>query len=143
MKPRITVVTLGVKSLKNARAFYGKGLKWKEAPGGNDSVAFYDLGGLVLSVFGREDLAKDAKVPSKGSGFRSVALAQNVSSPKEVNKVLADAKKAGATITKKGEKTFWGGYAGYFADPDGHLWEIAHNPFWKLDKQGRVVFPKH
>jgi hypothetical protein len=104
-------------------------------------VAFFDLGGIVLSVFGREALAKDADVRDSQPGFSGVALAHNVSSESEVDRVLQEAAEAGAKVLKPGQKAFWGGYSGYFADPDGHLWEIAFNPFMPLDANGRVTLP--
>ncbi len=130
MKPRISMVTLGVRDLAKAVAFYqeGLGLPRMESP---PEVAFFTLDGTWLGLYGREALAADATVPEAGSGFAGVALAHNVASEAEVDAVLAQAVAAGATLVKPGQKAPWGGYSGYFADPDGHLWEVAHNPhFW-------------
>ncbi|MBI2394898.1 MAG: VOC family protein [Deltaproteobacteria bacterium] len=140
MEPRISVVTLGVQDVGRARAFYER-LGWVAAASSNEHVAFFDLGGVVLSLFGRTALADDAGVSAGGAGFSGVALAHNVRDRAAVDRTLAEAKAAGATIVKPAVETFWGGYAGYFSDPDGHLWEIAHNPFWTLDEHGRVKLP--
>ncbi|AWI81122.1 glyoxalase [Parazoarcus communis] len=128
MQPRISMITLGVRDIAASVEFYEKGLGFPrlESP---PSVAFFKLNGTWLGLYGREALAEDAQVPADGSGFSGFALAHNVSSEKEVDGVVARAVKAGATLTKKPQKVFWGGYSGYFKDPDGHLWEVAHNPF--------------
>ena len=96
---------------------------------------------MVLGLYGREALAEDAGVPAAGSGFAGFTLAHNVATEVDVDRVLAAAVAAGATLVKPGQKVFWGGYSGYFADPDGHLWEVAHNPFFPLDAEGRVQLP--
>lgn len=143
MEPRISLVTLGVQDVARSRAFYER-LGWRAAASSNEQVAFFDLGGVVLSVFGRQALAEDAGASAEAraaTGFSGVALAHNVRDRAAVDGALAEAKAAGATIVKPAVETFWGGYAGYFADPDGHLWEIAHNPFWTLDEHGRVKLP--
>jgi catechol 2,3-dioxygenase-like lactoylglutathione lyase family enzyme len=137
MDQRLTVVTLGVRDLARARKFYVDGLGWKAAKGSNEHVTFFDMGGLVLSLFGRESLAEDASLPAEGSGFSGITLAQNVADRAAVEKTLEDAARAGAKILKPAQETFWGGYSGYFADPDGNAWEVAHNPFWPLDAQGK------
>ena len=130
MKPRISMVTLGVEDLPAAVKFYEEGLGFPrmESP---PEVAFFTLNGTWLGLYGREALAEDAKVPSQGSGFESFTLAHNVHSEAGVDAVIAQAAKAGATVAKPPEKVFWGGCSGYFKDPDGHLWEVAYNPlFW-------------
>ncbi len=130
MKPRISMVTLGVRDLSVAIEFYEKGLGFPrmESP---PEVAFFTLKGTWLGLYGREALAKDATVSSEGNGFESFTLAHNVSSEKEVDEVVSQAVDAGAVLVKSPQKVFWGGYSGYFKDPDGHLWEVAHNPlFW-------------
>ena len=101
-----------------------------------------DAGGIVLALYRRKLLADDANVPSEGSGFSGVTLARNVGSKAEVDGALEAAKKAGARILKPAQEVFWGGYSGYFADPDGHPWEVSYNPHWKLDAAGRVVLPE-
>lgn len=132
MKPRISVVTLGVKDLSKSRAFYLTGLGFTAAPGSNDDVTFIECDGLVLALWSRAALVEDAKV-TDGAGFGGFSLAHNCPDRETVDRTLADAERAGAKILKPAHETFWGGYSGYFADPDGFAWEVAHNPFWKLD----------
>ena len=133
MKPKLSLVTLGVTDFARAVAFYRDGLGWPLHEGSNDDVAFFSVGDRVMfGLFGREALAEDAGVDAAGSGFRGLTLAHNVGSPAEVDAVLAEAVRAGATLVKAGEPVFWGGYRGYFADPEGLLWEVAHNPFMDL-----------
>jgi hypothetical protein len=130
MKPRISMITLGVRDLARAVTFYEQGLGFprRDSP---PEVAFFTLNGTWLGLYGREALAEDAAVSPKGQGFEGFALAHNVESEAEVDAAMARAAKAGATVVKKPQKVFWGGYSGYFKDPDGHLWEVAHNPhFW-------------
>lgn len=128
MQPRISMITLGVHDLPRAIRFYQEGLGFPrlESP---PEVAFFNLNGTWLGLFGRDALAEDAQVPNDGSGFSGVALAHNLKSEAEVDAVIAQAEAAGATITKRPQKAFWGGYSGYFRDPEGYLWEVAHNPF--------------
>lgn len=127
MQPRISMITLGVKDLARSIEFYEQGLGFPrmESP---PEVAFFNLNGTWLGLYGREALAEDATVSPEGSGFPGFALAHNVSSEAEVDSTLAEAVTAGATLVKPGQKVFWGGYSGYFKDSDGYLWEIAHNP---------------
>lgn len=130
MKPRISMITLGVRDLPAAVRFYeqGMGLPKMESP---PEVAFFTLNGTWLALFGREALAEDASLPAAGSGFPAFSLAHNVTTEAEVEAVLQQAAAAGANILKPAQKTSWGGYAGYFQDPEGFLWEVAHNPhFW-------------
>ena len=130
MKPRISMVTLGVRDLAASVAFYEKGLGFPRMDSPPD-VAFFTLNGTWLGLYGREELAEDAKVSAEGSGFEGFSLAHNVESEKEVDEVVAQAIGAGANLVKKPQKVFWGGYSGYFKDLDGHLWEVAYNPlFW-------------
>lgn len=129
MKPRITFITLGVGDLPRARAFYER-LGFVARAESNDNICFLGTeSGLILSLYPREALAGDAQVGAAGSGFRGFTVAHNVGSPEDVDAVLAEAVAAGATLQKPGQKVFWGGYSGYFADPDGFLWEVAWNPF--------------
>ncbi|MFQ5582446.1 MAG: VOC family protein [Mariprofundaceae bacterium] len=129
MQPRISMITLGVSDLKKSIEFYEKGLGFPRMDSPPE-VAFFTLIGSWLGLYGRDALAADASVSPKGSGFEGVTLSHNVQSEAEVGKVLEQAVAAGATLVKPAQKAFWGGYHGYFADPDGHLWEIAHNPFF-------------
>ena len=129
MKPRISMITLGVRDLEESVKFYKDGLgfpKMESSP----EVAFFTLNGSWLGLYGRESLAEDASVSSEGSGFNGFALAHNVASETEVDQIIEQALSAGATLSKAAQKTSWGGYSGYFKDPDGHLWEVAYNPFF-------------
>ncbi|MCE8023271.1 VOC family protein [Halomonas desiderata] len=128
MKPRISMITLGVRDLAASIRFYeeGLGLPRMESP---PEVAFFTLNGTWLGLYGREALAEDAGISPEGSGFSGIALAHNLASEAEVDELLEQAVAAGAKLVKPGQKVFWGGYSGYFADPDGYLWEVAHNPF--------------
>jgi catechol 2,3-dioxygenase-like lactoylglutathione lyase family enzyme len=130
MKPRINMITLGVTDMEKAIQFYENGLKLPRMPfeGG---AAFFTLNGSWLSLYPRDALAEDATVAANGSGFRGITLAHVVSSKQEVRDVLSQAVKSGGRLIKPAQDVFWGGYSGYFADPDGHLWEVAWNPhFW-------------
>ncbi len=134
MKSKISIVTLGVQDLAKSIAFYKKlGFKL-ETEQDTDKVAFFLLEGSAarLGLFPRVELAKDIGIDAEGSGFSAFTLAHNVASPEAVDSVLHEAEVAGATIIKPGQKVFWGGYSGYFADPDGFHWEVAHNPFMDL-----------
>ncbi|MBG1231777.1 VOC family protein [Aestuariivirga litoralis] len=139
--PRITLITLGVKDLVAQRAFYER-LGLKASSAGNESVSFFQLGPVVLGLFGQEALAEDAHLPfEKQNRFKGSSLAWNCASEAEVDAGLELARKAGAKILKPAEKVFWGGYSGYFADPEDNLWEVAHNPFFPFDAQGALVLP--
>ncbi len=130
MQPRISMITLGVRDLDRSIRFYrdGLGLPQMDSP---PSVAFFTLNGTWLGLYGHDDLAKDAHVAADGSGFAGFTLAHNVTSEVEVDRLLQQAVDAGATLVKPGQTVFWGGYSGYFSDPDGFLWEVAFNPlFW-------------
>jgi catechol 2,3-dioxygenase-like lactoylglutathione lyase family enzyme len=137
MEQRLSLVTLGVADLERSLRFY-ESLGWRR---GNQhaEVVFFQLGGAVLGLWSRESLAADADMAPQGSGFGGITLAYNTRSREEVDAVLAEAKAAGATIPKPAEDAFWGGYSGYFADPDGHLWEVAWNPGWTIGEDGGVT----
>ncbi len=138
---RLTIVTLGVASVPAARLFY-ETLGWKASSASQgDDVAFFQMNGAALSLFGRAALAADAATSDSQPGFSGVTLAQNLDSPKAVDAAYAQALAAGATALKTPQTAFWGGYSGYFADPDGHIWELAHNPFFPLDADGNLVLP--
>ena len=140
MQPRLTLVTLGVADLAKSRAFY-EAWGWKASSASQPSVAFFQGNGLALALYGRAALAEDAEVEDRPSGFSGITLAYNGRSEAEVDEVFAAAVKAGAQAVKIPRKTSWGGYSGYFADPDGHLWEVAWNPFFPLDEQGHMFLP--
>jgi hypothetical protein len=127
MEQRLTIITLGVEDLAESRAFYAR-LGWEEDASSSEDIAFFDAGGIRLALFGRAELAEDAHVDEAGSGFRGVTLAYNTREKEQVDAVLGEAVEAGAELVKPAEMVFWGGYSGYFADPDGHLWEVAWNP---------------
>ncbi|MGB8818520.1 MAG: VOC family protein [Rhizobiaceae bacterium] len=135
-KPNLSLITLGVHDLARAKRFY-EALGWKASDQPSGGVAFFELNGVILSLFPRADLAKDAKVPDTEPGFSGISLAYNVASDAEADEALAHAVACGATLVKPAEKVFWGGYSGYFRDPEGHLWEVAHNPFGKFDANGQ------
>lgn len=127
MKPRISMITLGVDDLERSVNFYQKGLGFHKVDS-SPSVAFFDLNGTWLGLYDRKELAEDAQVPFEVSGFNSFSLSHNLSNEEEVDKVFLEAIEAGGSSVKLPQKVFWGGYSGYFKDPDGHLWEIAYNP---------------
>ncbi|MBS0243083.1 MAG: VOC family protein [Proteobacteria bacterium] len=138
--PHISLVTLGVADIGRARRFY-EALGLRRAGFDNDGVAFYDMGGTALGLFPRANLAADAGILDDGQGFRAVTLAWNQPSEADVDRAIAHAIASGAELVKPAEKVFWGGYSGYIADPDGHLWEIAHNPHWPLRDSGAMELP--
>jgi catechol 2,3-dioxygenase-like lactoylglutathione lyase family enzyme len=141
MKSRIHIVTLGSQDVKRARKFYEK-LGFKASGASQDDIVFLHAGGLTLALYPWKSLAHDAQVDSKGSGFRGVTLAHNVAKKKDVAVVLSQAEAAGAKILKPAQDVFWGGHSGYFADPDGHLWEVAWNPHFSFNKDGSLKLPK-
>ena len=132
MEPRISIVTLGVSDLARSTRFYRDGLGLP-ADTSNPNIAFFKLRGTWLSLYPREELAKDALVPSEGAGFPGFTLAHNMRSKSEVDALLAQAVAAGAKLLKPAQDVFWGGYSGYFADPDGFLWEVAWNPHFVIE----------
>lgn len=136
MEQRLSLVTLGVADLDRAEAFY-TALGWDRG-NDDDEVAFFQCGGLVVALWDRGALAEDSAVEDNG-GWGGVTLALNVRSPDEVDEVLDQAAAAGAVIGRPGAESFWGGYSGVFVDPDGHPWEVAHNPFWTVTDDGRTL----
>jgi len=139
---RVTVLTLGVRDLARTTAFY-RALGWRLSAASVDGeVSFFHTGGCVLALFGRWALAEDAGLEDQPmSGFRAVATAINVGSDAAVDEALAAAVDAGAGMVRSAEQKWWGGYVGYFTDPEGHLWEVTHNPHWQLDESGGVILP--
>lgn len=136
MDPRINVITLGVRDLASSLAFYRDGLGWRTLVQGD--IAFIPLNGIICALYPREKLAEDATVPPQGDGFPGFTLAYNARDEAEADAILELVKKLGARIVKPAAKTFWGGYGGYFSDPDGFLWEVAYNPFWDFDEIGNI-----
>lgn len=138
--PRLTLLTLGVKDIAASAAFY-EALGFRRKARGSDGVAFFEAGGLILSLWSAEQLAEDAKVAPKGSGFRGVSLAWNCTSPADVDAALERAVTLGAKLLRPAQAVFWGGYTGYFADPDGHIWEVAYNPHFPMTDDGQLLLP--
>jgi hypothetical protein len=136
MEQRVSLITLGVSDLARARGFY-EALGWKTGAAPADDVVFFQTGGTIVALWGRGQLAEDSGVED-GGGWGGVTLAYNVRSPEEADAVIEEARRAGARIAREPAKTFWGGYSGVFVDPDGHPWEVAHNPNWTLDADGSV-----
>jgi uncharacterized protein len=137
VEQRLSLVTLGVRDVSRARSFY-EALGWTTGAAPEDDVVFFQAGGTIVALWGRDKLAEDSGVADAG-GWGGVTLAHNVRSPNEVDEVIAEAEAAGATIPRRGAPTFWGGYLGVFLDPDGHPWEVAHNPHWTLGEDGSVA----
>ena len=136
MQQRLSLVTLGVSDLAGARAFY-EALGWKTGAEPDADVVFFQAGGMIVALWDRAALAADSGVEDPG-GYGGITLAHNVGSPGEVDAVIAEARKAGATIAREPAETFWGGYSGVFVDPGGHPWEVAHNPHWTIGQDGSI-----
>jgi uncharacterized protein len=140
MEQRISLITLGVTDLERSQAFYER-LGWQRSMRGADGVVFFQTGGMALALYPRSELATDACVSPQGQGFPGFALAYNARGRAEVDAVLAEAQAAGATILKPAQEAFWGGYSGYFADPDGFPWEVAWNPSFPIAADGSIRLP--
>ncbi|SDE65941.1 VOC family protein [Limimaricola pyoseonensis] len=138
---RVTLITLGVADMARSKDFYAK-LGWTPHGSSQDSVTFYQMPGMVLGLFGLGDLAADQGRPNATLGTGAMTLAQNLPDREAVDAAWTAALDAGATPVKAPEKVFWGGYSGYWADPDGHVWEVAHNPFWPLSDDGTLTLPE-
>jgi len=141
MKPKIHIVTLGASDFPKMLSFYKNSLGWSTKAKATDKIAFFDLSGLVFALCDMKVLKEDSKQPINSVAPSHITLAQNVSSENEVDKAFVFIEKAGGKIVKVPQKTNWGGYSGYFADPEGNLWEIAYNPYFKFDKDGNIVLP--
>ncbi|MCC9137408.1 VOC family protein [Pontibacter silvestris] len=140
MEQRLTLITLGVKNLQRSKDFYKNVFGWQPTEASTDGIIFFQLDGSIqLALFPQESLADDAGVPADGKGFRRFSLAHNVKSEQEVNELVAVLEERGATIVKRPEKVFWGGYSSYVSDPDDILWEIAYNPFLPLNEEGAIT----
>ena len=142
MEARVSLVTLGVEDLLRALGFYRDGLGWSLSSVDDENVAFFRTGGIVLALYRRDLLAGDIGVPAEETGFSGVTLAHNVAEREDVDRALDEAAAAGATLVKAAEDVFWGGRIGYFADPDGHLWEVAWNPGFPFAPDGTLVLPE-
>ena len=141
MEQRISIVTLGVEDLERSRAFY-EALGWSRSVTNAEGVVFFQLGGIALALYPRSDLARDAGIMDEGSGFAGFAISYNAASRDEVDEVLAEAEEAGADILKPAQEAFWGGYSGYFSDPDNYVWEVAWNPSFPLSEDGSIQLPE-
>lgn len=138
MNQHLHLITLGVSDLETSRKFYTEILGWKPSAASNESVAFFQAGGVVLALFSRSSLAEDALTSPQGSGFSGISLAHNARSESEVDQIISDLKSKGVRIAKEPQKVFWGGYSSYFVDPDGYHWEVAYNPFFPFDESGNL-----
>lgn len=141
MDQRLSLITLGVSDLAKSRAFYTEGLGWTASSASEESVVFIQLGGIGLALYPRHLLAEDANPPNTGRGFGGITLAYNARTKADVDTVLVQAERAGAKILKPAQDVFWGGYSGYFADPDGTPWEVAWNPHFPLSPDGSLNLP--
>ena len=139
MEQRLSLVTLGVSDLGRARRFY-EALGWKSGAAPDDDVVFFQAGGMIVALWGRDQLAEDSAVEA-GTGWGGITLAFNTRSTQEVDDVIEEARAAGATIGREPGETFWGGYSAVFIDPDGYPWEVAHNPRWTIEPDGSVTLP--
>jgi len=140
-EPRLNMVALGVADVEKARRFYETGLGWKASSASGGNIVFFQLGAAVLTLYPRAALAEDACVEAAGGGFSGVTLAHNVRTKEEVAAILSVAQAVGGKIVKPAQDVFWGGHSGYFADLDGHLWEVAWNPHFALNERGEGVLP--
>ena len=141
MRQKLTLITLGVEDIRRATDFYEKGLGWKRSSASMEDMILFPLGGIVLGLYPRKLLAEDAGVDDTAAKFSGLTLSYNAKSEKEVEEILEEVKKLGASIIKPAQKVFWGGYHGYFKDPDGHLIEVAFNPYWELDENDNLKLP--
>ncbi len=135
----MSLITLGIADLARSQAFY-QALGWRALPQSNASVVFFQCGSIIFALFGREALAEDAHLAPYGEGFSGIALAHNVREKDEVDAVLTEAEAAGGKILKRGQEAVWGGFTGYFSDPDGHVWEVAWNPKGMIGPDGAFHF---
>jgi catechol 2,3-dioxygenase-like lactoylglutathione lyase family enzyme len=140
MEQRVSLITLGVANLERSRAFYER-LGWRRSMAQTEGIVFFQAGGMAVALYARNELAKDANVPADGHGFGGITLAYNGRTRAEVDSVLSEAAAAGAKIVKPSEEAFWGGYSGYFSDPDGFLWEVAWNPGFAIAEDGSLRLP--
>ena len=141
MRQKLNIITLGVNDFEKSVAFYETGLGWKKSSASMDDIAFFPLGGIVLSLYPRKALAEDVSANPEGTGFSGITLAYNAKDEAEVDAVLKKVESLGAIIVKPAQKVFWGGYSGYFKDIDGHLIEVAYNPFWGFDENDNLILP--
>jgi len=141
MEQRVSLITLGVADLQDSREFYER-LGWRRSMANTEGVVFFQTGGMALALYPRRELAKDANVSAQGDGFSGISLAYNARTRAEVDAVLQEAEAAGAKLVKPAQEAFWGGYSGYFSDPDGFLWEVAWNPSFPMAADGSIRIPE-
>ncbi len=141
MRQKLNMITLGVSDMQRALDFYEKGLGWNRSPASLEDLMLFPLGGIVLALYPRQLLAEDAMVKDTETGFSGITLSYNARSETEVEEVLDRVEHLGATILRRAQKAFWGGYYGYFKDPDGHIVEVAYVPSWELDENDNLKFP--
>ena len=141
MEQRVSIITLGVADLNRSREFYER-LGWRRSMAEAEGIVFFQAGGIALALFPRNELAQDANIAPDGEGFSGLSLAYNVRARAEVDSVLEGAVAAGAKILKPAQVAFWGGYSGYFSDPDGFLWEVAWNPSFPIAEDGSIRIPE-
>jgi catechol 2,3-dioxygenase-like lactoylglutathione lyase family enzyme len=141
MEQRVNIVTLGVANLKRSLEFYER-LGWRRSMAKAEGIVFFQAGGMALALFPRDELAKDANIAPDGSGFKGISLAYNTRDRAEVDSILEDAEAAGARLVKPAQEAVWGGYSGYFSDPDGFLWEVAWNPSFRMAEDGSIQIPE-
>jgi len=139
MEQRLTLITIGVKDLDTMKKFYEEIFEWEPLENSNEQIVFFQLNGIQLALFGRDDLAEDAHISPEGNGFKGFALAYNVRSEQAVRSLFDHFKSRNVTILKSPQETSWGGFSGYISDPEGTLWEIAYNPFMNYDENGNVL----
>lgn len=139
MQQKLHLITLGTDDFQKSLDFYEKGLGWEKSDKSMDGLALFDLGGIILALHPRQELANDTTLPYQPTTFSGLTISHNTRSEKEVDEILKKVAELGATIVKPAQKVYWGGYSGYFKDPDGHLFEVAYNPFWELDENGHLV----
>jgi uncharacterized glyoxalase superfamily protein PhnB len=140
MEQRVSIITLGVTDLKRSKEFYAE-LGWRQSMASAECVVFFQAGGMAVALYPRHELAKDAGIASEGQGFNGISLAYNARTRGDVDAVLEEAVAAGATLVKPAQEAFWGGYSGYFGDPDGFLWEVAWNPDFPIAQDGSIRLP--
>jgi predicted lactoylglutathione lyase len=138
MRQKLNLITLGVDDFKRSLDFYEKGLGWKKSDKSMDDLALFPLGGITLALYPRQELADDVTLSYQQTNFAGLTLSYNARSEREVDEILKKVEKLGATIIKPAQKVFWGGYSGYFKDLDGHVFEVAYNPFWELDEKDNL-----
>lgn len=141
MRQKLNIITLGVSDFETSLHFYEKGLGWKKSAASQGDIAFFALGGMIMAIYPRKALAEDITIKDGECGFSGITIAYNAKNEAEVDSVLQEVQKLGAKLLKPAQKVFWGGYSGYFSDPDGHIFEVAYNPFVEFDENDNLKMP--